>query len=296
MKKEMDLYSDYLLSSFGKVTATGLSNLLDGVLSHDKITRLLSGNELNSKALWQEAKPLVREYENEEACLIFDDTIVNKPYMDENDCWHQDYIKGCNEKDINLLTSFYHIQSSIVSKAIRVPEAFECVKKTVWFSDEKMDREKRQSPVTKNEMVCSMLKQAVENQHLKFRYVLAGCRFSSSDNLLFIHRSKKYFVMDMKNNRLCMFSMQDKNRGQLTSLGKLPLQFEQLVKIWIKDLAIESQLCKFGFTDKDSSTGEQNDSKSSARAVTTQTGQLFASLLAYIKLEYLKFAHNKSQN
>jgi hypothetical protein len=29
MKKEMDLYSDYLLSSFGHVTATGLSELLD---------------------------------------------------------------------------------------------------------------------------------------------------------------------------------------------------------------------------------------------------------------------------
>ena len=28
MEKEMDLYTDYLLSSFGQVTATGLSSLL----------------------------------------------------------------------------------------------------------------------------------------------------------------------------------------------------------------------------------------------------------------------------
>ena len=51
MNKEMDLYSDYLLSSFGQVTATGLSNLLDNSVSHDKITRMLSGKEYNSKDL-----------------------------------------------------------------------------------------------------------------------------------------------------------------------------------------------------------------------------------------------------
>jgi hypothetical protein len=35
MKKEMDVCSDYLLSSSGQVTATGLSGLLDGAVSHD---------------------------------------------------------------------------------------------------------------------------------------------------------------------------------------------------------------------------------------------------------------------
>jgi len=42
MNTIMDLYTDYLLSSFGQVTATGLSDLLDGSLSHDKVTRTLS--------------------------------------------------------------------------------------------------------------------------------------------------------------------------------------------------------------------------------------------------------------
>ncbi|MFN6383155.1 MAG: IS701 family transposase, partial [Pseudanabaena sp.] len=40
-RKFLDLYSDYLISSFGKVTATGLSELLDGELSHDQITSRL---------------------------------------------------------------------------------------------------------------------------------------------------------------------------------------------------------------------------------------------------------------
>jgi hypothetical protein len=328
MKKEMDLYSDYLLSSFGQVTVTDLSCFLGGALSHDKITRLLSGNEFNSKALWQEVKLTVREYENEDACLISDDTIVSKLYTDENDiiCRRRDHSKGRNEKDINLFTAFYHTLSPSSAEELRIPVAFECVKKTVRVTDEKTGREKRQSPVTKNEMMRSMLKQAVESQHLKFRYILADSRFSSSNNLLFIHRPEKYFVMDMKSNRLCMFSTEDRNKGKWTSPDKLPLRSGQPVKVWIKDLATEALLCKFVFTNKDGSSGaiylisndlilsandfqtlykkrwsvkeyhkslKQNASpaKSPARTVTTQTNHLFASLLAYIKLERLKFIH-----
>jgi hypothetical protein len=328
MEKEMDLYTDYLLSSFGQVTATGLSSLLDGSVSHDKITRMLSGGEYDSKALWHEVKSLVRTHESEDACLIFDDTIVSKPYTDENEliCWHWDHSKGRNEKGINLLTAFYHSQLPAESEALRVPVAFECVKKTVHFCEVKTRKEKRQSAVSKNEMMRLMVQQAMDTQQLKFRYVLADSWFSSSDNMLFIERMKKYFVMDVKSNRLCMFSTKDRNRGQWTSLDKLPLPPEQPVKVWIKDLEIEVVLCKFVFTNKDDSTGEmylvsndlslsaekfqtlykkrwsveeyhkslkQNASlaKSPARTVTTQTSHLFASLLAYVKLERLKFVH-----
>ena len=324
----MDLYTDCLLSSFGQVTATGLSTLLEGSVSHDKITRMLSGSTYSSKDLWQEVKSLVRAHENEDACLIFDDTIVNKPYTDENDliCWHWDHSKGRNEKGINLLTAFYHTQLPTSTEPLRVPVAFECVKKTIRFSEIKTRKEKRQSPVTKNEMMRSMLQQAVENQHLKFGYVLSDSWFASSDNMLFIDKLKKKFLMDMKSNRLCMFATQDRNKGQWTSLDKLLLQPEKPEKVWIKDLEITVLLCKFVFTNKDGSTGEmylvsndlelsadkfqtlykkrwsveeyhkslkQNASlaKSPTRTVATQTSHLFASLLAYVKLEKLKFVH-----
>jgi hypothetical protein len=328
MNKDMDLYTDYLLSSFSQVTATGLSALLDGSVSHDKITRMLSDDAYDSKALWHEVKSLVRAHESDDACLIFDDTIVSKPYTDENDmiCWHWDHSKQHNEKGINLLTAFYHTQSVPCAEPLRIPVAFECVKKTVRFTDPKTGKEKRKSPVTKNEMMRSMLKNAVENQHLKFRYVLADSWFSSSDNMLFIHRLKKHFVMDIKSNRLCMLATQDRNEGRWTNLDKLSLQPEQPVKVWIKDLEIPVLLCRFVFINKDGSTGEmylvsndlvlsaeqfqsiykkrwsveeyhkslkQNASlaKSPTRTVTTQTTHLFASLLAYVKLERLKFVH-----
>ncbi len=52
----LDLYSDYLLSSFGQTTATGLSRLLEGEISHDQVTRMLSSPKITSKAWWKLVK------------------------------------------------------------------------------------------------------------------------------------------------------------------------------------------------------------------------------------------------
>ncbi|MGQ9889776.1 MAG: IS701 family transposase, partial [Aggregatilineales bacterium] len=41
-KELLDIYTDYLISSFGLTTQTGLSRLLNGEISHDRIQRFLS--------------------------------------------------------------------------------------------------------------------------------------------------------------------------------------------------------------------------------------------------------------
>jgi hypothetical protein len=43
--KHLDLSTDYLISTAGYATATGLSAMLDGEVSHDQITRFLSARE-----------------------------------------------------------------------------------------------------------------------------------------------------------------------------------------------------------------------------------------------------------
>lgn len=93
MEKILDLYTDYLLSSFGQTSATGLSNLVDGAIKDDTFTRFLSNSNFTSKDLWVSVKPLVREHQSEDACLIFDDSIIDKAFTDENDliCWHWDH-------------------------------------------------------------------------------------------------------------------------------------------------------------------------------------------------------------
>lgn len=93
MENITDLYTDYLISSpGGQATAVGMSKMLDGKLSHDRITRFLSKWNYDSKYLWQQVKPMVQELTNskEEIVLSFDDSIEEKYYSDASEliCWH----------------------------------------------------------------------------------------------------------------------------------------------------------------------------------------------------------------
>ena len=70
-KPNLDLYTDYLLSTFGAATATGLSAMVEGDVSHDQVTRFLSGQEYTSKDLWQNVKKTVRSVECEDGVSGF---------------------------------------------------------------------------------------------------------------------------------------------------------------------------------------------------------------------------------
>ena len=222
MQDKLDLYTDYLLTTVSQASATGLSKLVDGAISHDEISRLLSKNTYTSKDLWKSTKGLVRKHETVEGCLIFDDSLIHKPHTDESAliCWHYDHSTGKSVKGINLLTAFYYSHAPDHSLALRVPVGYELVLKPIRFCDVKTKKEKRKSTVTKNELLREMVAQNVHNQ-LKFKYVLADSWYGSSDNMRFIHRKKKYFIFDMKSNRKAVLSETDRNKGQWTRTRRL---------------------------------------------------------------------------
>jgi hypothetical protein len=92
-KELLDLYSDYLISSFGQTSGTGMAQLLEGQVSHDRIQRWLSKRDFSAADLWQVVKPHGRAIEQTDGVMIVDDRIAEKPYTDENDsiCWHYDH-------------------------------------------------------------------------------------------------------------------------------------------------------------------------------------------------------------
>jgi len=139
-KQLLDIYTDYLLSSFGATTATGLSRLVPQ-LSHDQVTRFLSGATLGKKELWLLVKPQVRAVQSEQAVLILDDTVQEKPYSDESELvtWHYDHTQGKTVKGINLLTALYY--SGQTSLPI-LPIDFELIQKTQLETDPKTGRDK----------------------------------------------------------------------------------------------------------------------------------------------------------
>ncbi len=76
----LDIYSDYLIWQNKYATATGLSDLLSGDISHDKITKYLNSANLGSKKLWEYNKPKIRKHQSDKGgVLILDDSIEPPP-------------------------------------------------------------------------------------------------------------------------------------------------------------------------------------------------------------------------
>ncbi|MDD5410818.1 MAG: IS701 family transposase, partial [Methylobacter sp.] len=138
----------------------------EGDMSHDQLTRYLSAREYTSKDLWGEVKATIRQIKQEDGCLIFDDTIQEKVWMDENEtmCWHYDHCKGRSVKGINLMNALYH------GGGVSIPVSFEVVRKPHQFSDVKTPKVKWASEFTKNELMRTMIATCVANA-IKFRYV-----------------------------------------------------------------------------------------------------------------------------
>jgi len=128
----LDLYMDYLLSSTGPTTATGLSRLLDVALSHDHITRWLSQGTYGPADIWRQAKPLIRQAEarrpaDEFAVLIVDDSVLEKAHTDANEliCIHWDHRQQRYVKGLNFVSLLYQ------AGELALPIAVELVRKTV---------------------------------------------------------------------------------------------------------------------------------------------------------------------
>ena len=117
---------------------------------------------------------MVRAIEDDAGVLIFDDTIQEKPYTDENELisWHFDHSKNRTVKGINLLNCVYHAQGTTL------PVAYELIGKPVVYRDAKTGRLKRKSTCSKNEHLRRMLTVCQRNQ-LAYRYVLADSWFSA---------------------------------------------------------------------------------------------------------------------
>ena len=143
----LDLYSDYLISSFGAVTATGLSALVERQGSHDQITRFLARPHRTAADLWRIAKPYVRHVQSPDGGLIIDDSIAEKPSTDENDsiCWHYDHAHDRLVKGINFMPALDH------SQEVALPVGFTLIAKTEQYTDKQTGKLKRRSPTGKNE-------------------------------------------------------------------------------------------------------------------------------------------------
>jgi len=319
VENPIDLYTDYLISSTSAATATGLSQLTDGVISHDKITRFLSGGNYDSKYLWKKVKPMAEELTSSEdkVILCFDDSIEEKLYTDESEliCWHYDHTFNRSVKGVNFLTALVH------TKGVRLPCAVEFVRKDGWETNAKTGKKKRKSRKTKNEIYREMMRACHRNMHMD--YVVNDSWYSSEENMRLLKTELKTdFVMAIKSNRLAALTKTDKEQDNYISIGSLEPEHEP-VEIRLKGLDFPLLLTKQVFKNGDGTVGELylvcSDlnlsyesisaiykkrwgveeyhksvksnacfAKSPTKTIRTQTNHFMLSILAYVKLEWLK--------
>jgi len=310
----LDIYTDYLLVSFGAATATGLAALVPE-LSHDQITRFLAKQEFTNRDLWKIVKPHLRRIQSDDAVLIIDDSIEEKPYTDPSEliCTHFDHAQNRYIKGINLLSSLY------LSQGVAFPTAFELIKKTELVTDPKTGKEKWICPVSKNEMARAMIGDAIAKQ-IPFRYVLNDIWFSSAENMVFIKGKKKDFIMPLKSNRKVALSESAKKQGQWMPIHSVTFDMDSPLTIYLESVPFALLLYRQVFTNEDGSTGIQylvtsdlslsassittiyqkrwkveeyhkslksnaSFSKSPTKRVRTQSNHFFASVVAFVKLE-----------
>ena len=81
-------YCQYLLSSQINYTMTNLAEHLDNI-SHDKINYYLKNEKLTPRLLWENVKDLIEL--DEDAYIIFDDTVVDKSFSEEIEIVRRQY-------------------------------------------------------------------------------------------------------------------------------------------------------------------------------------------------------------
>ncbi|MGE5683128.1 MAG: transposase, partial [Bacillota bacterium] len=250
-KQLLDLYTDYLISSFSYTTATGLSRMTNGQISHDKITRFLREEDLGSRQLWKIIKPLVRNIESPDGCLIVDDSIEEKPYTDLSEIvqWYYDHSKGRSVKGICLVNVLY-----CSAEDVAIPVSYEIVKKDKIIKDKETELDKRVSSESKNDLYRRQLQRL--NKILKFKYVLNDLWYSSKENMMFIKRElRKDFVMGIKVNRHVYLSPYDKSRDKYIEVRDIKLRKNDTLKIYLEGVDFPLLLIRRVFRNEDGTTG-----------------------------------------
>ena len=319
MHTTLDLYTDYLLSSFGQTSATGLSRLTDGAVGHDAVTDLLNQLDSGNRALWQHVKPLIRQLQEPDGVVLVDDSIAHKPHTDENGLvtTHFSHTTGQYVRGINFVSLLYQTTKG------QCPLSYEVVLKT-----QRCELKSRQvvwrSERTKHQMFQDMLRQAHQNA-VPFRYVLADSWYTNADNINLVLGLKHHYLGAVKSNLEVALCKHDRANGKFVKINTLKLQPGTVLTAFIRSVQQPVAICGDILPNKDGSVGEllllstdvtmtyqqllttyqkrwgieeyhkslkQNASleKSPTRTHRTQTSHLFASICAYVKLERLRLA------
>jgi len=208
-------YCQYLLSSQINYTITNLAEHLEAI-SHDKINRYLQKEKLTPRLLWDNVKDIIEIDEN--AFIIFDDTVIDKRYSEEIELTRWQY--SGNEhgviRGIGLINCIYVNQQTgkfwVIDYRIYDP-----------LGDGK----------TKIDHVLDMLESLVYSKALAFSTVLMDSWYATNKLLLHIESLGKIYYCPLKRNRLVDDTGGQKDYHKIEKLAwdKMELKQGKIIKI-----------------------------------------------------------------
>ena len=208
-------YCQYLLSSQINYTITNLAEHLEAI-SHDKFNRYLLSEKLTSRLLWDNVKDVIEIDEN--AYLIFDDTVIDKRYSEEIELTRWQY--SGNEhgviRGIGLISCLY------VNPRLG----------KFWVIDYRI-YDPSGDGKTKIDHVLDMLKSLVSYKDLPFSTVLMDSWYATNKLMLHIDSLGKIYYCPLKRNRLVDDTGGQEEYQQIENLswGKTELTQGKIIKI-----------------------------------------------------------------
>ena len=293
-KCSLDLYTKFLIANQNKYSGVELSKTSSSNLSHDSVSRWLKEQEFESKNLWSHVKNMI---EKEAGYLIVDDSVLDKRFSRNNELagfhWSGNEHRLISGIDlVNLLWT--HGEECIP------------VDYRIYRSEEKKEK-------TKNDHFRDMLMVA-KKRGLKPDYVLGDCWYGSVENMKFIQKQGWKFIFGAKENRKVSIT-----KNMYVSIRDLDWTKKPVQKVWLKEfgfvlvakIVIKDDDVRYLVTNDLSLTDleafkNHNDHRWNIetfhRGIKQTTGiekcystlersqrnHIFASFVAFVKLEYTR--------
>ncbi len=178
-------YCQYLLSSQINYTVTNLAEHLEESISHDQINRYLRREKLTPRLVWEQVKLLIQSDEN--AYIIFDDTVLDKRYSEEIELTRRQY----SGNEHGVLRGIGKVSCVYVNSKTG----------QFWVIDYRIYAPGGDGK-SKLDHVLEMLQSLVYQKLLPFRTVLMDSWYATKNLMQYIDKLGKYYYCPLNKNRL----------------------------------------------------------------------------------------------
>jgi hypothetical protein len=90
---------------------------------------------------------------------------------------------------------------------------------------------------------------------VKFGYILADSWFASVENMRFIEKKRKKFIVEVNDNRLVAGDERERKQGRFVRIDRMGISDGEPVPVYLKDLRFPVILYKQALKNKDGTEG-----------------------------------------